>query len=119
MADQRRLEGEQRITPAADIYETDDDVVLMVDLPGVSKDGLSLSVSEDELVIKGAVSKGVSRDEEILYGEMAYADYYRAFALSDAIDRERVTAKLEDGVLTVTLAKVERVRPREIAISFE
>ena len=119
MANRKQLEGEHYITPAVDIYETKDDVVLLVDLPGVSKDKLSLSITKDELSIKGEVEKGISKDEEVLYGEMTYADYYRAFTLSDAIDREKVSATLENGVLELTLPKVERVKPREIPISYE
>ena len=119
MAKQERLEGERYATPAVDIYETDDSVVLFVDLPGVSKDGLALSAKEDELTIRGDVDRGVSKGEDILYAEMPYVDYHRAFALSDAIDREKMSAKLENGVLTLTLPKVERVKPREIPIAFE
>ena len=93
--------------------------MLWIDLPGVSKDRLSLSITEDELSIKGEVKKGASKDEEVLYSEMTYADYYRTFTLSDAIDYEKVSAKLDNGVLTLTLPKVERVKPREIPINFE
>lgn len=119
MANQKQLEGERYLTPAVDIYETKDDVVLLVDLPGVSKDGLSLNITKDELTIKGEMNKGISKDEELLYGEMNYGDYYRGFTLSDVLDREKVSAKLENGVLELTLPKAERVKPREIPISYE
>ena len=119
MADQKQLEEERYLAPAVDIYETKDNVVLLVDLPGVSKDGLSLSITKDELTIKGEMSKGISKDEEVLYGEMDYGDYYRAFTLSDVLDRDNVSARLENGVLELTLPKAERVKPREIPISYE
>ena len=119
MANQKQLEGERYLAPAVDIYETKDNVVLLVDLPGVSKEGLSLSITKDELTIKGEMDKGISKDEEVLYGEMNYGDYYRVFTLSDVLDREKVSAKLDNGVLELTLPKAEHVKPREIPISYE
>lgn len=119
MANRKQPEGERYVTPMVDIYETKDDVVVLVDLPGVSKDGLGLTITEDELTITAAVSRGIAEEEEVLYGEMAYADYFRAFTLSDAIDRQKVSASLENGVLTLTLPKVERVKPRQVPVTFE
>ena len=108
----------RQIVPPVDIYETPDDVVLVADMPGVTKDNLRLDIDKDELTIKGA-SEEQNNGGEKLIDECIYGEYKRTFALSDTIDREKITAKLDDGVLILTLPKQERVKPRKIAIGIE
>ena len=111
-------EDVRRIIPPVDIYETENDVVLIADVPGVSKKNLLLDMDDHELTIKGAFEKqnGVGKK---LIEDYVHGEYRRTFTLGDTIDREKITAKLENGVLTLTLPKHEKVKPRKIAIQTE
>jgi HSP20 family protein len=106
----------RRITPPVDIYETDNDVILVADIPGVGKKNLTLDIDDDELTISGTFEE-IKSDGEKLIDECVYGEYRRTFTLGDIIDREKIAAKLEDGVLTLTLPKHEKTKPRKIEIS--
>ena len=114
-----QMEAPRRDTVAfpADICETDDAFIVMGELPGVTKKGVNIHVSEDELTIAGVFSFELDGDERVSFREIPGADYRRTFTLSDAVDRENISAELSDGVLKVTLAKSESVKPREIQIT--
>jgi HSP20 family protein len=111
-------EETRRITPPVDIYETENDVILVADIPGVGKENLTLDTDDDELTISGTFAEK-ERSGERLIDECAYGEYRRTFTLGDTIDREKIAAKLEDGVLTLTLPKHEKTKPRKIEISTE
>ncbi len=120
MAEETRevTEEVRRIVPLVDIYETDNDVVLVADVPGVTKEGLTLDVDKDELTISGAFAEHNGGGKRLIE-EFVYGEYRRTFTLGDIVDREKIAAKLEDGILTLTLPKIERVKPRKIAIETE
>ena len=103
-------------TPAADIYETENELVLQLDVPGVKAGGVDIDLNNDELTIHGAVD-AEGEGESVLFSEYSTGDYYRKFTISQAIDREKIEARLENGVLTLTLPKAESIKPRKIAIS--
>lgn len=105
----------RRIVPPVDIYETSSDVTLVADVPGLTKDKLHIDIEEDELTIKGALEEPESAGKKLI-NECIYGEYYRAFTLGDIIDRGKIAAKLDNGVLILTLPKVEKVKPRKIAI---
>lgn len=105
----------RRIIPSVDIYETEDDVVLVADVPGVSKENLHLDIDKDELTISG-LFPGHNGGGKRLIDEFVYGEYRRTFTLGDTVDREKIVAKLEDGILRLTLPKYEKVKPRKIAI---
>jgi HSP20 family protein len=102
--------------PATDIYETQEKVALVIDMPGVCFDCAHVSVVDDELVVTGHVTHGEDQDDYVLYREYDVGHYHRHFGLPEMIDRNRIEAIMADGVLTVTLPKVEKVRPRRIPI---
>ena len=108
----------RRIVPPVDIYETSNDVVLVADVPGLTKEKLELDIEKDELTIKGAFEepngKGTKLTSECLYGK-----YDRTFVIGETIDQEKISAKLENGVLIITLPKREKVKPRKIEIEAE
>jgi HSP20 family protein len=108
----------RRIIPPVDIYETEDTVVLVADVPGVTKEGLQIDIDKGELTISGT-SERKDSDGEILISECAYGEYYRVFTLADTIDLENISARLDDGVLTATLPKREKVKPKKIKIETE
>ena len=108
----------RRIVPPVDVYETPNAVILLADVPGLAKENLQLDVEDDEVTISGAFEEK-NGDGEKLIAECTYGEYHRTFILADTIDREKITAKIADGVLTVTLTKREKVKPRKIKIETE
>lgn len=104
-----------QFTPAVDIYEDDDGLVLMADLPGVSKDKLSIDLKEDVLTISGEVPDPNFVGDSLL-NEYQAGGYIRQFTLGEAIDRGKIDAKLKNGVLTLRLPKAEKARPQRIEV---
>lgn len=104
------------LTPLANILETGDGYVLEAEMPGVSKDGLQITVENGELVILGRRTAYESPGTQ-LYGETRPVDYRRAFEIDPSIDAARITAKMDQGVLTLTLPKAEAVKPRKIVVT--
>ena len=111
--------GPQRlsfVTPVANILETTDGYLLEAEMPGVARDGLEVTVENGELVIVGRRA-----DKELpgtaLYRESRPLDYRRVFDLDPSIDTGRIAAKVEQGILTLTLPKAEQVKPRRIQVT--
>jgi HSP20 family protein len=102
--------------PATDIYETPDTIVLVMDMPGVCADCAHVNIVDDELVVTGHVTHAEDDDDYVLYREYDVGHYHRHFGLPAAIDRRRIEAAMANGVLTVTMAKVEQAYPRRIPI---
>ena len=103
------------IAPNVNIFETQEGYVLQAEMPGVSKDGLEVTVEGSEITITGRRSPDTVAGQT-LFRERNTADYRRVFELDPAIDTGKVSAKIEQGVLTVTLPKSERVKPRKIKV---
>lgn len=103
-------------TPAVDIYETPEEIVLNVDLPGVAPKDLDIDLSEDTLTIVGKVSENDSEGTDLLV-EYRVGHYYRSFLINDAVDRSAISANLNDGVLKLKLPKAAKAVPRKIPIS--
>jgi HSP20 family protein len=104
------------LTPLANILETKDAYMLEAELPGVAKDGLEVSVENGQLTIVGHRKAGAVPGRP-LYVESRALDYRRTFELDPSINTAAVQAKLEQGVLTLTLPKAEAVKPRRITIT--
>ena len=102
--------------PPVDIFETDHDITLLADLPGVRAKDLNVDLKENTLTITGDIEPYEGADEQDLLIEYEVGKYYRQFTLSNLIDREKIDAKLNDGVLTLTLPKAEAAKPRKIEI---
>ncbi|RPI51587.1 MAG: Hsp20/alpha crystallin family protein [Chloroflexi bacterium] len=102
--------------PATDVYEKVEEVVLVMDMPGVCFDCAHVSIVDDELVVTGHVTHGEDQDDYVLYREYDVGHYHRHFGLPPTIDRERIEASMNDGVLTVVMPQIEQVRPRRIAV---
>src|SRR5204863_292018 len=109
-------------SPALDLYqdkdnvETGDGYTLEVEMPGVNKDGLEISVENNELTIVGRRSRpGV--EGKLIHRESRPENYRRTFELDPSIDAEKIGAKIDQGVVTLTLPKAEHVKPRKIAVS--
>ncbi|HRX15199.1 MAG TPA: Hsp20/alpha crystallin family protein [Spirochaetota bacterium] len=106
------------ITPAADIYEEETKFVLKADLPGVSKEGLDVTVENNLLEITGKTDPELFIHTDESREEGIYA-YKRSFKIDRNIDTGRISASLQDGVLTLELAKSEEVKPKKIEISYK
>ena len=103
-------------SPTVDIYETDDAITLLADLPGVVKDNLDINVEDKQLTITGLVDEPENRLQSV-YTEYGIGGYTRSFKLGDAIDQSKINAALKDGVLTLVLPKAEALKPRKIEIT--
>lgn len=110
------LRGGPVFSPRVDIWETKDELVLCADMPGVTAENLDIQFENRELRIHGKVSP---RHENInfLYGEYGIGDFYRTFQIGEAIDAEKISAELKDGVMTLHLPKTEAVKPRRIVVN--
>jgi HSP20 family molecular chaperone IbpA len=107
-------ESSRFLSPAIDIYETQEGLVVVADVPGLKKEDLDIEVENGVLTIHGKMSwRG---EGEPLTQEFALYDYFRQFTLSDAVDQDRIVATLEKGVLKLTLPKMEHAKPRRIEI---
>ena len=104
------------VTAPIDIYETGDGLVLMADLPGVTTETLELQVQDNKLTIFGRVNSVVPAEARLLHREYEQGDFLRSFILSDEVDYDRITAKLNNGVLEVTLPRMPRPEPRRIQV---
>lgn len=103
-------------TPALDIQETPEGLVIEADLPGVNQDQLQIRVKDNVLHIYGKVSWPLSEDARLLYEEVRPGDFYRSFILSDEVDTEKIAADFSQGVLRLTLPKAAKARPRKIEV---
>ena len=108
--------GVPNFIPQVDIYEDKNGITVLADMPGVDKEGVSIDLKEDQLTISGKVS--LTEDKKtFLHKEYEVGNYFRQFTLSDVIDREKISAKMADGVLTLTLPKAEKAVAKKIAVS--
>jgi len=108
---------ERVLVPLSDIYETTDQYTLKLEMPGVTRDKLEITMENDELEIRGAVTSYKPENQELKYSEFSQYDYFRRFTVGNDIDRDKISATFEDGVLTLVLQKHESVKPRKIAIN--
>ncbi len=104
------------VVPPVDVYENDNAITLLADLPGVPKEQLQVRVDGDTLVIEATAAAGGPQDMELVYGELQCPAYRRQFTLSRELDTSRIEAQLRDGVLRLTLPKAEEARPRRIQV---
>ena len=131
MADQQELavrekrelaEREERTVPGrfyvppTDVYETEDALTVVMEMPGVDRKDVEVELKEGVLRVEGRIDFSKYGGMEPVYTEYNVGHYGRSFTLSDRVDQERIAAQLEDGVLTLTLPKTAEARPRRIAI---
>ena len=103
-------------TPNVDIFETEKAITLLVDMPGVKADELNVDLRDNTLTLTGDVLPNVGTPGEKIYAEYETGRYYRQFSLSEVIAQGKIDAKFSDGVLRLTLPKVEKATPRRIAV---
>ena len=106
---------EQYVSPSATVLENADGYTLEVEMPGVSKENLEMWVENNELTIVGRRSMP-SVEGTLLHRESRPENFRRAFELDPSIDAAKISAKIEQGVVTLTLPKAEQVKPRKITV---
>ena len=102
--------------PHTDVYETEEALTVVMEMPGVDRKDVAVELKDDVLRVDGRIDFAKYECMEPVYTEYNVGHWTRSFALSDKVDRERITAQLEDGVLTLTVPKTAEARPRRIAI---
>ncbi|MDY7011936.1 MAG: Hsp20/alpha crystallin family protein [Planctomycetota bacterium] len=107
----------EAFAPLSDSYETDEELVLVAEMPGAALEDISVRVDKGVLTIEGDAKFDVpDEDYARTYVSFCPGQYFRAFALSDEIDRDKITASIADGILTVRLPKAEAAQSRKIEI---
>ena len=102
--------------PAVDIYETDQDVVLMADMPGVDENSVDVSLEKNVLTIYGRVEPQIPAGHTLAYAEYRIGDYQRSFTISNTIDWERIEGVVKNGVLRLTLPKAGPATTKKISV---
>jgi HSP20 family protein len=122
---QRKREQEKReettipariFVPTADIYETRDALTVILEMPGVEKDNVNIGVENGLLHVEGRIDLSKYQGLQPLYIEYNIGHYSRSFQLSSKIDQGKIEAAMKDGVLSLTLPKVEEAKPRTIQV---
>jgi HSP20 family protein len=103
--------------PTADIYETQDALKVILEMPGVEKGNVNVHVEDDVLNVEGRLDLTKYQGLQALYTEYNIGHYARSFRLSNKIDQEKIGAELKEGVLSLTLPKVEEAKPRTIQVN--
>ena len=103
--------------PVSEIYDTDEDLVITVELPGLKRGDVNIAFENGQLILTG--ERKLPEDERRTYhrNERVYGRFERSFQLTETFDVEKIKAKLRHGILTVTLSKKEEAKPRQISIS--
>ena len=103
--------------PNTDIYETENALTIVVEMPGVEKDKVNIDIENDVLLIEGLIDFTKYAEMQPVYTEYNVGHYSRKFSLSNKIDQNKISAEMKDGVLTLILPKAETAKPRKIKIS--
>jgi len=119
--DKKEIKNSQEFTregpvfnPEVDIYENDNELILVADLPGVEKEDLDIDLNESTLTINAHVK--LATKGTLLYKEYDIGDYKRSFTLSNVVDQSKIQAELKNGILRMVLPKAETAKPRKIEI---
>ena len=109
-------QAEQFVAPVSSVLENADGYTLEVEMPGVNKEGLEIAVENNELTILGRRSLPAI-DGTLIHRESRPHNFRRTFELDPSIDPSKINAKIEQGIVTLTLPKAEQVKPRRITVS--
>lgn len=113
----KRPEGlRQIVTPVSDVFETSDAFVVKLDLPGVEKERIHVTIEPGRLSVKGEVGVIHRTESSVVPEEIGVKTYYREFHLGDGIDHQAAQADVAEGVLTILLPKTDEVKSRTITI---
>ncbi len=105
--------------PNVDIYENNDAVMLVADMPGVDEKTVDVTLDKNVLTISGTVEPEAHEGYQLVYSEYGTGDYERSFTVSDEIDGDRIVANVKNGVLRLTLPKDEKLKAKKISVRAE
>jgi HSP20 family molecular chaperone IbpA len=103
--------------PYTDIFETGEALTVVMEIPGIKKDGIDIKLEKDELTINAEIALDNYKNFKPVYTEYNVGHFTRSFALSSKVDQDRIEANVSDGVLTLTLPKAEELKPRRITVN--
>ncbi len=110
-------EKKAALVPPVDIYENEHGIILLADMPGVSKDGLDIQVDKDILTIRGSIAQAIPEDAKPLYVEFSGPGRYeRAFTIGPDVDIDKIEASMHSGVVKLVLPKAEHSKPHKIEV---
>jgi len=109
------MDNKRFLVPPVDIYETKDKYILVLDMPGSSKEGIEISTEGDVLTLQGKVSE-IGQEWKPASLEFELSDYKRDFTIGSKVNRENIEAKYENGILTIELEKSELAKPKKIEV---
>ena len=102
--------------PSADIFETEEALNVVLEMPGVSRDNVDINVEEGVLTVEGRIDFSKYEGMRPLYSEYNVGAYRRSFRLSNQVDQAKISAEMQDGVISLTLPKAEKAKPRRIKV---
>jgi HSP20 family protein len=102
--------------PCTDIYEREDAIVVLADMPGVGPDAVDVDLEGDELTIRGRVEEASIEGHELTYAEYESGDFERRFRVTGRIDADKIDATIKNGVLQVVLPKSKEAQPQKITV---
>lgn len=103
-------------TPAVDIFENENSITVLADMPGVKGEDLNIDLRESVLTLSGRVAPAEGSSETPVLREYQAGTYYRQFTLAESIDQAKIDAKLTEGVLRLELPKIEKAKPRQVTV---
>ncbi len=104
-------------TPAVDIIEKSNDIVILADMPGVDENSVDVTIEKDLLTIYGKIEPEIPANHKLVISEYGIGDYQRTFTLSSEIDKAHIQATVSDGVLRLVLPKAEKEKTRKIPVT--
>jgi len=111
-----RTRARKAYVPRVDIYETNDEIVVLADMPGVDENSVDITLEKNVLSINGYVEPDQANNYSLAYAEYEVGDYQRSFTVSDEIDRDNIQAAVKNGVLHLHLPKAGPVKARKITV---
>jgi len=112
-----RIRETRVYTPAVDIIEKGNDIVILADMPGVDENSVDVTLEKDLLTIYGKIEPEIPVNHKLMVSEYGIGDYQRTFTLSSEIDREHIQATVRDGVLRLVLPKADKEKTRKIPVT--
>lgn len=110
------LGRQNSVLPTSDIYENEEEYVMIVNMPGVSRTEVQVKVVDESLIVFGKINYDEVVNKDYILNENELGNFYRKFNISDSIDKEKISARYDNGQLVVNLPKSEKIKPRTIDI---
>jgi HSP20 family protein len=111
------LRRENNVQPATDIYENNDEYVLIANMPGVSRSEIQVKVIDESLIVFGRINYNEALNKDYILNENEIGNYFRKFKIADSIEKAKISAKYDNGQLIVNLPKSEKVKARTIDVA--